>query len=203
MLHMFKHVRQKIKFLNLNLNLYRAKLKEKERRSGVTEVPKRKGKRSASVLWQRSLHQQKLQKKAKWQHKNLDYTTIVGRLRAVSWSNYTTGVVKPVYGIPTFQLIVHKVQMGMLSAPVPYLSTLYFFKLIKHCSTKLGRGEVFVVPGHYSYSLVVQVLYFFPSLFHKSRLRRDYYDKLLQKASGINQIQFYINDLKPFERKLF
>ena len=43
-----------------------------------------------------------------WQHKNatknFDYTTISDRLRTVSWSNdsYPTGVVKPVYGIPTF-----------------------------------------------------------------------------------------------------
>ena len=36
--------------------------------------------------------------------KNFDYTTISERLRTVSWSNgsYPTGVVKPVYGIPTF-----------------------------------------------------------------------------------------------------
>ena len=36
--------------------------------------------------------------------KNFDYTTISDRLQAVSWSNdsYPTGVVKPVYGIPTF-----------------------------------------------------------------------------------------------------
>ena len=36
--------------------------------------------------------------------KNFDYTTISDRLRTVSWSNdsYQTGVVKPVYGIPTF-----------------------------------------------------------------------------------------------------
>ena len=43
-----------------------------------------------------------------WQHKNatknFDYTTISDRLRTVSWSNdsYPTGVVKLVYGIPTF-----------------------------------------------------------------------------------------------------
>ena len=38
--------------------------------------------------------------------KNVDYTTIADRLRTVSWSNdsHPTGVVKPVYGIPTFQL---------------------------------------------------------------------------------------------------
>ena len=38
--------------------------------------------------------------------KNFDYTTSVGRLRMVSWSNdsHPTGVVKPVYEIPTFPL---------------------------------------------------------------------------------------------------
>ena len=37
---------------------------------------------------------------------NFDYTTTAGRLRTVSWSNdsYQTGVVKPVYGRPIFQL---------------------------------------------------------------------------------------------------
>ena len=35
-----------------------------------------------------------------------DYTTILDRLRAVSWSNdnHKTGAVKQVNGIPTFQL---------------------------------------------------------------------------------------------------
>ena len=35
-----------------------------------------------------------------------DNTTIADRLRAVRWSNYyhQTGMVKPVYGIPTFPL---------------------------------------------------------------------------------------------------
>ena len=48
--------------------------------------------------------------KATWQHKkrhkNFDYTTIAVRLRTVSWSNnsHPKGVVKPVYGIPTFPL---------------------------------------------------------------------------------------------------
>ena len=38
--------------------------------------------------------------------KNFDYTTIADRLRTVSWGNdsHTAGVVKPVYGIPTFPL---------------------------------------------------------------------------------------------------
>ena len=36
--------------------------------------------------------------------KNFDYTTIANHLRTVSWGNdsHPTGVVKPVYGIPTF-----------------------------------------------------------------------------------------------------
>ena len=48
--------------------------------------------------------------KATWQHKNdttnFDYTTIADRLRTVSWGNdsHPTGVVKPVYRIPTFPL---------------------------------------------------------------------------------------------------
>ena len=38
--------------------------------------------------------------------KNFDYTTIADRLRTVSWGNdsHPTGVVKPLYGIPTFPL---------------------------------------------------------------------------------------------------
>ena len=48
--------------------------------------------------------------KATWQHKNatknFDYTTIADRLRTVSLGNdsHPSGVVKPVYGIPTFPL---------------------------------------------------------------------------------------------------
>ena len=48
--------------------------------------------------------------KTKGQHtnatKNFDYTTIADRLRTVSWSksSHPTGVVKPVYGYPTFTL---------------------------------------------------------------------------------------------------
>ena len=38
--------------------------------------------------------------------KDFDYSTIADQLRTVSWSNdsHPTGVVKPVYGIPTFSL---------------------------------------------------------------------------------------------------
>ena len=66
----------------------------------------RNRKRSDSVL-----HRQKNKKKSPtWQHKNatknFDYTTIADRLKMVSWGNDSnpTGVIKPVYGIPTFPL---------------------------------------------------------------------------------------------------
>ena len=38
--------------------------------------------------------------------KNFVYTTIAGRLMTISWRNdsHPTGVIKPVYGIPTFIL---------------------------------------------------------------------------------------------------
>ena len=44
-------------------------------------------------------------------HQNIDYTTIADRLRTVSWSYdiHTTGVIKPVYGIPAFPLTVKAV----------------------------------------------------------------------------------------------
>ena len=53
--------------------------------------------------------------KTKRQHKNttqnFDNTTIADRLRTVSWSNdsHPTGVVKPLYSIPTFPLTTHTV----------------------------------------------------------------------------------------------
>ena len=45
-------------------------------------------------------------------HKNFDYTTIADRLRTVSWGNdsHPTGVVKPVYVIPTFPLTAKAVK---------------------------------------------------------------------------------------------
>ena len=45
-------------------------------------------------------------------HQNIDYTTIAGRLRTVSWSNnsHPTGVVKPVNGYPTFPLTTKALQ---------------------------------------------------------------------------------------------
>ena len=44
-------------------------------------------------------------------HQNFDYTTIADWLRKVSWSNdsHPTGVVKPVYRIPTFPLTAEAV----------------------------------------------------------------------------------------------
>ena len=65
--------------------------------------------RSDSVLWQKSLHQQKNPKSNMTTQIviiNFDYTTFAGRLRTVIWSNdsHPTGVVKLVYGIITFHL---------------------------------------------------------------------------------------------------
>ena len=56
------------------------------------------------------------EKSKKWKDKsatkNFDYTTIADQLRTVSWSNdsHQSGVVKPVYGIPTFPLSAKAVQ---------------------------------------------------------------------------------------------
>ena len=54
-----------------------------------------------------TLIQTEISKEVKWQQQqqqNFDITTIVDRRRKVNWSkeNYPTGVVKPVFGIPTF-----------------------------------------------------------------------------------------------------
>ena len=69
----------------------------------------RKRKGSDSILWQKPLHQQKIQNsKVTIQKRNqkFNYTTIADWRRAVSLSNDIdpTGVVKPVYVIPTFPL---------------------------------------------------------------------------------------------------
>ena len=59
-------------------------------------------------FYDKSPYTHKKLQKAKWQYenatKNFEYTGIADRLRTVSWSNdsHPTGVVKPVYGIPTF-----------------------------------------------------------------------------------------------------
>ena len=61
--------------------------------------------------------------KATWQHtnatQNFDYITITDRFRTVSWGNDSnpTGVVKPVYGIPTYPLTAKAVKQ----LPVEYL----------------------------------------------------------------------------------
>ena len=49
---------------------------------------------------------EKSKKQRKTATKNFDDTTIADRLRMVSWVNnsHPTGVVKPVYGIPTLPL---------------------------------------------------------------------------------------------------
>ena len=73
-------------------------------------LSKRNRNRSDSVLWQKSQNQQKNPKcnvtKQTTPKQNFDYTSIADRLRTVSWGNdsHPTGVVNPVYGIPTFQL---------------------------------------------------------------------------------------------------
>ena len=65
--------------------------------------------RSDSVLWQKPLPPQKIQKET-GKHtnaiKNLANTTIADRLRTISWSNdsYKNGMVNTVHGIPTFSL---------------------------------------------------------------------------------------------------
>ena len=76
-------------------------------------VSKCKGKKEE--IWLRPMTKapytdRKIKKKTTWKHKNatknFDYTTIADRLRTVSLGNdsHPTGVVKPVYGIPTFPL---------------------------------------------------------------------------------------------------
>ena len=55
---------------------------------------------------------QKVMRQHKSATKNFDHKTIAERLRTVSWGNdsHPTGVVKPVYGIPTFPLTAKAVQ---------------------------------------------------------------------------------------------
>ena len=83
---------------------------------------KGKRQRSDSVLWQKeekkeiwfspmtkaltSTENPKSNVTTQKRHQNFDYTTIADWLRTVSWGNdsHPTGVVKPVYGIPTFPL---------------------------------------------------------------------------------------------------
>ena len=78
--------------LNMGMSL-------KQKGSGLTES------------YDKSLYIQRKLLKAKLQHKthattNFEYMTIADRLRMVNWSDdsHLTDIVKPVYGIPTFQL---------------------------------------------------------------------------------------------------
>ena len=53
--------------------------------------------------------------------KNFDYTTIADRFRTVSWGDdsHSTGVVKPVYGIPTFPLTTKAVDTHLKICEYP------------------------------------------------------------------------------------
>ena len=55
---------------------------------------------------------------------NFDYTAIADRLMTVSWSNnsHTNGVVKPVYGYPTFPLTAKAI-----------LSKVHTYKKVMYC----------------------------------------------------------------------
>ena len=69
---------------------------------------KRKRTRSDSVLWRKPLYEQKIQQhiyNTKTPPKP-SMTTIANQPQTVSWSNnsHPTGMVKPVYGYPTFPL---------------------------------------------------------------------------------------------------
>ena len=74
------------------------------------------GERKRSKSYDKSPYTKRKFQMGTWQHKNaiktLDYTTIAGPLRTVSWSNtsYSTGVDKPVYMIPTFPLTAKAVK---------------------------------------------------------------------------------------------
>ena len=75
----------------------------------MSQILREKG-RDLTQCYDKSPFTHRKIQKATWQHpndtKHFDYTTIEDRLRTVSWSNdsHPTGVVKPVYGIPTFPL---------------------------------------------------------------------------------------------------
>ena len=75
---------------------------------GILESVKRKRRRSDPVLWQNPLHQQKI-RKPKDNTQTPQKTSITQRLRtdlgrSVGVTSHPTGVVKPVYGYPTFPL---------------------------------------------------------------------------------------------------
>ena len=70
---------------------------------------KRKRRRSDPVLWQNPLYQQKIRKPKDNTHKSYQKLRLRQRLRtdlgrSVGVTSNPTGVVKPVYGIPTFPL---------------------------------------------------------------------------------------------------
>ena len=70
---------------------------------------KREKERYLTQSYDKSPYTHRKSQKAKWQqkhHKTFDYTTIAERLRTVNSANdnHQTGVVKPMYGIPTFPL---------------------------------------------------------------------------------------------------
>ena len=82
---------------------------EKSKSRKTRKLPHAKISTFTVVLWQKPLHRQQNPKSNVTTHKrrqNFDNTTIADRLRTVSWCNnsHPTGVVKPVYGIPTFPL---------------------------------------------------------------------------------------------------
>ena len=97
--------------IELNASSYQYLLfcREKERLSELCKTTREKG-RYLTRMYDKSLTPTEQSKKqgdnTKTPPKNVDYTTIADRLRTVSWGNdsHQTGVVKPVYGIPTFPL---------------------------------------------------------------------------------------------------
>ena len=78
-------------------------------------VVREKG-RALTQSYDKSIYTHRKFQRATLKHKNaannFDYPTIADRLRMVSWGNdsHPTGVVKPVYGIPTFPLTTKAVE---------------------------------------------------------------------------------------------
>ena len=72
----------------------------------------REKRRDLTRSYDKSPYTHRKPQKATWQHtnatKDFHYTTIADRLRAVIRGNdsHLTGMVKPIYGIPTFPLTV-------------------------------------------------------------------------------------------------
>ena len=93
---------------------------------------KRHRKSSDSVLRQKLLYQQKIQqKKNKIDNKKTPTKTPIShRRRTVCWSNNRrpTSVVKPVYGLPIFQLTA-KAKLNMIDeTPVPVCQRIWMFE---------------------------------------------------------------------------